>query len=223
MRKTNFSLGEYYHCYNRGTDKRKIFLSDRDRLRFAVLLYVCNSVEPIHISNFEAKQLSEFFDMEIKKPLVAIGAWSIMPNHFHILLKEVREGGISLFMQKLQTAYTMYFNKRFDRSGALFQGTFKSEHLNRDTYLKYIFSYIHLNCIKLIDREWKERGIQNSKKAEEFLKNYVWSSYLDYKEIIRPENKILNKKVFPKYFQQIKDFDSEIEDWLSLRQGLALT
>jgi putative transposase len=122
------------------------------------------------------------------KNLVDIGAYCLMPNHFHLLLKEKTENGISLFMQKLMTAYTMYFNKKNGRNGALFQGTFKAEHLANDNYLKYMYSYIHLNPIKLIDPTWRENGIKNQSKTEKFLEQYKHSSYSEYINIDRKES-----------------------------------
>ena len=215
MRKIAFAPGEYYHCYNRGTDRRKIFLTPKDHLRFMVLLYVCNSDKDIHPSNFRTKNIIELFNIERGRPLVAIGAWCLMPNHFHLLLKETKEGGISLFMHKLGVAYTMYFNKRSHRVGALFQSTFKAEHVDEDRYLKYLFSYIHLNPVKLIDSKWKERGLKNLKETKKFLGIYEYSSYLDFLKIKRPQNKILNTAEFPNYFEKLKDFDKEITEWLS--------
>jgi len=140
-----------------------------------------------------------------------------MPNHFHILLKEVKENGISLFMQKLQTAYTMYFNKKYDRSGGLFQGTFKAKFLNKDNYLKYIFAYINLNPISLIDSDWKENGINNLRKAEQYLAEYKYSSYIDLCESKRVENKILSLSGFPNYFEELK-FKDFIIEWLNLKK-----
>ena len=146
-----------------------------------------------------------------------------MPNHFHLFLKEIRDGGISLFMQKVMTGYTMYFNKKSERTGSLFGSTFKSEQIDRDVYGKYILSYIHLNPVKIIDSTWKEHGLKDFNKAKIFLENYRWSSYLDYRGFIRPENKILARSEFPEYFKTIKEFDSEIGEWLSFsRQGLTL-
>lgn len=219
------SLDEYYHCYNRGVDQRKIFLTQKDYLRFIVLLYVCNSTKTIHISNFESKDPIELFDVERGDSIVAIGAWCLMPNHFHLMLKEIKGGGISLFMQRLLTAYSMYFNKKSHRKGTLYEGPYKFKHASEDRYLKYLLSYIHLNSIKLIDSKWKENGIKDRRRAKNFLKNYEYSSYLDYKGIARPQNKIINKAFFPEYFQTAKDFNQEINDWLSLsnnRQGKTL-
>ena len=99
----------------------------------------------------------------------------------------------------------------------MFEGKFKSIHISDDIQAKYLFSYIHLNPVKLIDSKWKENGIEDIKKSLEFLSKYRWSSYLDYKEIIRKENKILNLEDFPKYFNGIKDFDEEILEWLKYK------
>jgi len=126
-------------------------------------------------------------------------------------------------MQRLLTAYTMYFNKRSHRKGTLYEGPYKFQHVSEDRHLKYLLSYIHLNPVKLIDLKWKENGIKDRRKAENFLEDYEYSSYLDYKGIVRSQNKILNTSVFPEYFQTVKDFNQEINNWLSLsRQGKTL-
>jgi len=143
----------------------------------------------------------KMLDIDKKDSLVDIGAYCLMPNHFHILLKEKTENGISKFMKKLSTGYSMYFNKRYERTGRLFEGTFKSVHADSDEYLKYLFAYIHLNPIKLINPVWKEEGIRNSVEAKLFLSGYSFSSYLDYTMKARnngkrPESKILNRKRF---------------------------
>ena len=110
----------------------------------------------------------------------------------------------------------MYYNQKYKRSGSLFEGKFKSQHANNDRYLKYLFSYIHLNPIKLIDKNWKEKGIKNAQKAFEFLNNYTYSSYSDYvNESNRPECIILNKKAFPAYFPNSKIFRKEIVEWFN--------
>ena len=118
-------------------------------------------------------------------------------------------------MQKLTTAYVMYYNKKYERTGGLFEGRFKAEHLDSDIYLKYIFSYIHLNPIKLIDEDWKENGIKNKKNVLEYLSNYKYSSYIDYIGKERIQNKILNQKAFPDYFSTPREFLREIFEWIS--------
>ena len=147
--------------------------------------------------------------------LVDICSYCLMPNHFHLLIKELEEGGISKFIQKLTTAYTMYFNRKNDRTGSLFQGKFKATHVDDDPYLSYLISYIHLNPVKIIDTMWKENGIKDRKKAENFLKNYYYSSFIDYLGNSRIENLIINKDSLPKYFETPKDFESNIREWLN--------
>ena len=149
--------------------------------------------------------------------LVDIGSYCLMPNHFHLLIREKMENGISLFMEKLSTAYSMYFNKKNERTGGLFEGTFKAIYANDDDYLKYLFTYIHLNPIKIIDPNWKEEGIKDKNKAKEFLREYVFSSYMDYLGADRPESGIINKQVFPDYFSTQQDFNYTINDWLSFK------
>lgn len=210
-RKITFSVGEYYHVYNRGVEKRDIFLNKNDRDRFHKLLFLSNDITPVVFRDVKDKTLSEITKGE---PLVAVGAYCLMPNHFHILVKEIKEGGLSAFMEKLTTSYSKYFNKKHERVGPLFQGRFKAEHVDRDEYLKYLFAYIHLNPIKLIDPKWKEEGIRNSKKAQQYLRGFPYSSYLEYLGVDREEKLILSAKEFPEYFDGQHDFRNYVADWL---------
>lgn len=217
QRKIIFSEGEYYHIYNRGVEKRIIFLDKADYERFLLLLKVANSTEPVHIqSSYRGRALIG----EKEETLVDIGAFCLMPNHFHILLKEKRSDGIRLFLHKISTAYSMYFNKRYERKGALFQGVFQAQHADSDNYLKYLFSYIHLNPIKLIQSDWKENGIGDIDGAKKYLDDYRYSSFSDYTGVKREENNILNTKVFPEYFESVEDFKDNIFDWLEFNPEL---
>lgn len=236
-RKISISVGEFYHLYNRGTDKREIFADDYDYKRFVFLLYIANNKEPIEIKNLisggsisggstsgsATSGSAGLFDVGInvgaKDKLVDIGAYCLMPNHFHVLAREKVDGGISRFIQKLSTGYTMYFNKKYSRSGSLFQGRFKAQHLNNDRYLKYIFSYIHLNPVKIIESNWKESGIKNRKRALDYLADYTFSSYPDYlsRGNGRKEGIILHKPAFPDYFSGLSDFSRTVEEWLSYK------
>lgn len=217
-RKISFAVGEYYHLYNRGTEQRNIFRGDFDLLRFSFLLYVCNSTKSIDVR--ELKENNEglpFGKIDRGETIVNIGSWCLMPNHFHILVKEKIEGGITKFMLKLATAYSMYFNKLYNRSGRLFQGPFQSSHINKDEYLKYLFAYIHLNPIKLIEPNWKEIGISDRISSQKYLANYQYSSCLDYTGASRDFGLILNKNSFPDYFANQYEFSDFINDWLSYK------
>ncbi len=215
LRKTGFTPDNYYHIYNRGTDKREIFLNDSDYSRFIALLYICNNTKPVHIQWFtQERPLDEIFNIQRENILIDIGAYCLMPNHLHLLVKEKEGNGISQFMKKLSTAYAMYFNKKYERSGNLFQGRFKAELANTDEYLKYLFSYIHLNPIKLLEPDWKEKGIKDEKCAINFLNNYQWSSYRFYTDR-KQKDPILDKNKFPDYFENIKEFKTFITEWLN--------
>jgi putative transposase len=177
------------------------------------LLFACNSSEDFKIDNLNKKE--SLLNAKRGNQLVHIGAYCLMPNHFHLLLTDTGEGNISKFMKKLLTAYVMYFNKKYQRTGALFEGKFKAEHANTDKYLKYVFSYIHLNPVKLVESKWREVGIKNKSKVLKFLEQYDYSSYPDYLGIERPEKVILNRNAFPDYFPSRKDFKKEIFDWIN--------
>jgi putative transposase len=212
-----FVKGEYYHLYNRGNSKQKIFLDEEDYKHFIKLLFVCNSKRNFKFRDNIVDIKIDAFEFERGIPIVHIGAWVLMPNHFHIYIminphmsdmwEEKGKNAISEFMRKLATAYAKYFNAKYNRTGGLFEGKFKAVHIENDNQAKYLFSYIHLNPIKLIDSNWKEYGISDIPKSLEFLSEYKWSSYFDHRGISRSENKILNIKDFPDYFSNIKGFD----------------
>lgn len=224
-RKHPFVPGEYYHIYNRGNSKQKIFLDDDDYRHFIKCLFVCNTYKNFKFRDDIVDAKIDAFDFERGPLLVSIGAWVLMPNHFHVYLTinpknfhmsdMWKKNQISEFMRKLLTAYSKYFNAKYNHSGGLFEGPFKSVLVLKDTQAKYLFSYIHLNPVKLIDSKWKENGIKNKKSALKFLANYKWSSYFDYIGVSRKENLILQVSDFPKYFSNINDFNNEILDWIS--------
>ena len=225
-RKVPLADGEYYHIYNRGNSKQKIFLSKEDYLYFVKLLYCCNTYKGFNFREDIIKQGIEAFDFDREETIVSMGAWVLMPNHFHVYLttspksdlwREIEKSRISEFMRKVSTAYAKYFNAKYSRTGGLFEGKFKSVHLETDNQAKYLFSYIHLNPIKLIDSKWKQDGIKDVKKSLEFLQKYKWSSYLDHINNDRNESKILDIENFLDYFSSLKDFNKEILGWLKYK------
>lgn len=221
-RKTIFTEGEWYHLYNRGTDKRKIFTDNNDYQRFLKLLYLANSTKPTILYTLKKDTI---FDFPREENLVDIGAYCLMPNHFHLLVKEKVEGGISLFMRKLLTGYSMYFNIKNKRTGKLFEGPFKSIHVDTDNYFRYVLSYIHLNPVKLVEPEWKEKGVQNKDRVKNFLQSYSPSSHLDYLKLSekspRIERWILATDDLPIEIKS-RDFVDELNDWLEYQTMLKL-
>jgi putative transposase len=216
-RKVPLAPGEYYHVYNRGVDKRIIFEEPVDCKRFIGLLFFCNGSMRVDMRQLgrrmsKGNTFADFME-ERGETLVDIRAYCLMPNHFHLLLHEKTEGGITLFLKKLCTAYSMYFNTKNVRTGALFERAFLSEHASHDQYLKYLFSYIHLNPAKLLDTNWKENIAMNLDKTRFFIEGYKFSSYRNY--LGESEDKeILNKSAFPDYFLD-KGIRAEVEEWLT--------
>ncbi len=199
MRKPYFIDGYIYHVFNRGVEKRDIFLDDQDHFRFIQNLYEFNDKNP-------ATNLGHFFDsrsMNVefrstrplkkkilqRKCIVDILLFSMMPNHFHLLLRQKEKDGIIKFMHKLGTGYTMYFNRRNKRVGGLFQGRFKAVMIDRQEHFHYIPHYIHLNPLEIIDRG---SALINARKKMKYLEDYRWSSFPDY----------IGKKNFPSVSQR---------------------
>ena len=209
-RKYDFAIDEYYHVFNRGNNKRPVFLDRADRKRFLYLLYVCNSNNPVAIKDINGDP----FSFERGDLLVHVGAYCLLKNHFHLLLREVTEDGISKFMQKVSTGYTMYFNRRYEQTGSLFEGRFRGVHVENDIHLEYLYAYIHLNPVAHIEPEWKEKGLKNIPKAEEYLQTYEYSSFLDYPLEKRVQGKILNPESFPNYFSSEREFKRLHEQYL---------
>ena len=181
MRKQQIITGEYYHIYNRGVDKRDIFGDRKDLLRFVESVKEFNKIEGIiSLANLRKTEIKS---RPASDPLVAIVVYCFNPNHFHFVLKQLVDGGIAKFMQKLQGGYTYYFNVKHSRSGALFQGTFKSQIMNNENYFNKILGYtnknyqvhnIPKNKIHLIlasDKEYENNSfnIVSIKEAKKFL------------------------------------------------------
>jgi putative transposase len=217
IRSVPFVPGEFFHIYNRGTEKRTIFFDYADHHRFIELLYLCNSEKQINVRDVKSSHES-VFNFERDEILVSIGAYCLMPNHFHLLLTPQTDGAISKYMNKVSTGYSMYFNKRYMRTGALFQGKFKAEHADTDEYLKYLYAYIHLNPVKLIDSSWKEEGIKDAAKSFDFAASFQYSSLPDYLGQQRDESKILDPKPFPEYFLTHNDIKNELFEWLTFNE-----
>ena len=184
-RNLEFGVDEWYHCYNRGVDRRKIFLGKKDYDRFLALLYLGNSSIPAHLSNLtQSKQGSTLLGLAMEEErgetLVDVGAYCLMPNHYHLLIREKEPGGITEYMRKLGTGYTMYFNKKEERTGPLLGGTFKAKHIADDRYFRRVVNYIHANSAELVEPKWKEGVARSPKKTAEFLASYQYSSLPEY-------------------------------------------
>lgn len=161
VRRTPFVKREFYHIYNRGVDKRNIFEDYEDLERFFESMKEFNTIDPIG-SLFE-KSFGGRTARDIKKPLVNFIAFCLNKNHYHFILEQMANNGISEFMKRLG-GYTWYFNNKYGRSGSLFQSTFKSIHINSNEYLLHLSVYVNLN-----NRVHKLGGLTAKSSWEEYL------------------------------------------------------
>lgn len=145
-RKTPLVTGEYYHIFNRGVDKRQVFMDKQDFERFLKSMIEFNVAEPVgglYMNTFKDRQLRSLASES--KRLVDFIAYCINPNHFHFVLRQISDEGVSKFLHRLGTGYTKYFNERYKRTGSLFQGTFKSVHIENNEQLLHVSVYVNLN------------------------------------------------------------------------------
>lgn len=217
LRRDPFITGEYYHIYNRGIDKRVIFKSKKDYDRFIMLLYLANSNNSFRLDdilNRQHKTFSEILILNRGEPLVSIGAWSLMTNHFHLLIRQEVDGGITKFMRKVGVGYSMFFNIKYERMGALFGGLFKSKLIGMDdNYMRQLLGYIHINPLEIEFPEWKNKVNRSSADMKKFLETYRYSSYLDYIGGDRIEKNIIKTENFPAYFQNSQSFQDFVENY----------
>jgi len=196
IRSITFSNDEYYHVFNRGVDKRIIFNTKEQQYFFFRRLFLLNTV---NTSKLIANQRSKKKDKEIVakgEELVSIVAYCLLPNHFHLLLKQNVDNGISQFMQRLGTSYTKFFNQQEKRSGSLFQGKFKATHLSGDFALPTVSAYVNLNykhhqidekknlvkssIFEYLDSEMGDRICNTSEIQNIITETGNLSDYIDY-------------------------------------------
>lgn len=215
MVRLQFDIDHLYHVYNRGVEKRDIFLKDKDYLRFVVNLYEFNNSDPVFNfgRNLNSSLIEVRLQSERKKPLVEILAFCLMPNHYHLIIKQLVENGVTEFMRKLGTGYTNYFNLRYQRVGPLFQGKFKAVLLEREQHLQHLPHYIHLNPLGLIVPEWKNGNIKDVGKAIKYLEKYRWSSLQQYLGI-RNFPTVTDRRFLKECIGGPKVFYARMKEWI---------
>jgi putative transposase len=205
-RKTKFEPGKIYHVYNRGVAKCPICDGESDYWRFMQGLCLFNDQK--HANNI-LWQLEKtrgrltlnvlkqylFGSKEERKSLVCIIAYCLMPNHFHLLVEELAEGGITKFMHKFGTGYVSYFNKKHNRVGGLFQGRFKAVEVENERQLLYLLVYINvINPGQLAEPNLKEEGVKNIKNVLRFAEGYLFSTHQEY--IGKRNSLIIDRRFF---------------------------
>lgn len=202
MRKTKFATKEFYHIYNRGVDKRDIFMDSNDVARFLVCISIFNTKDPVgsvHENSFRGnKQLGSLAPKSGK--LVNFVAYCLNQNHYHFILEPLVDDGIQKFMHRLSTGYTNYFNEKYKRSGSLFQGTYKATHIDSNEYLLHLSVYINLNfkIHKGLNKEW--------------MRKLSISSFKEYTEkVMKP---FCKKDIVLEQFNSTKEYKNFCEETL---------
>lgn len=177
---------ELFHVLNRGVEKREIFMSTGDYARFVHNMYEFNDVRPAANAGRLFKTHTQMNDLRNpsfeRKKIIEIHGWCLMKNHYHLLMSERLEGGLTKFLRKINVGYANYFNEKYGREGSLFQGRTKKKLVDSDAYFLHILTYIHLNPLDYLPeaRDWRERAVRNAARAQKHLEGYRWSSYNDY-------------------------------------------
>ncbi len=193
-RDTPFKIGEWYHCYNRSIESRSAFVDSKDYLRFLELLYLANEEWPLRRNDIGIRKFEEVLSIPRSKKLVTIGAFCLMPGSFHLVLHETIEGGITAFMRKMGTAYTLYFNSRHKRIGNLFLKPFQSRHAAPDSVLDLV-NYVHTSPAKLYEPEWRNNHVADPQFLEEHLIAYPYSSLGAYTGARTPNALIVDVQI----------------------------
>jgi putative transposase len=227
-RKQQLENGEIYHVVIRRIGDDLLFTNIDDYYRGIFSIYEFNTTDLVTIRErrqirASIKKNQETYSgptpvnsvKDSRDKLVDILAFSFMPNHMHLLLRQLKNFGISKFMQKLGTGYSGYFKKKYDLQmrGHFFQDRFVSVHIKTDEQLKIVFVYIHANAISLIEPKWKEIGIKNTEEVIKFLEDYKWSSYLDY---IGKQNfpSVINKEFMLEIMGKQQGCKNFVDDWV---------
>ena len=215
MDRPQFVENQIYHLYNRGVEKRRIFLNQKDYVRFIIDLYEFNDIAPA--LNFGRSIFAQPIEVRLQskrqQPQVALLAFCLMPNHYHIMVQQLTKNGITNFMRKLGTGYTNYFNTKYERVGSLFQGKFKATLLTHEAHFLYLPHYIHLNSLDVAPLRIKNTSA-SKKETIDFLQKYRWSSLPDY---LGTKNfpTVIDKKFLTACIGDKNEFRSQTQEWLT--------
>lgn len=219
-KRPQFVTGEFYHIFNRGVEKRDIFQQIADYFRFIFCLYELNDKGLVNMRNRIKNRKDKKYRgatpvSKPKEPLVEIIVFCLMPNHYHLVLRQLVDGGISLFMKKLGDSYVGYFNEKYNRKGmgSLFQDRFKAVHIKDDNQFFNLICYIFTNPIELFKKNWKEVGVKNPEKAIKFLESYRWSSFLDCIGISNFPS-VTKRDFIMEFFESSTKIKESVENWI---------
>jgi len=212
-RKTIFVTGKIYHVFNRGNAYRPIFLTTRDYRRFLKTINFYRYLSlPLRLSKYLILSKKRRADLEehLNKEgeiLVEIVSFCLMPNHYHFLLKQVKDQGISKYLSQIQNSYSRYFNIKKKRVGSIFQGRFKARRVETEEQFIHLSRYIHLNPYS----SYVVKSVRD-------LKDYPWSSLPDY--LGQANHSFVKKELVFNLFQNKKDYQNFVFDQADYQREL---
>lgn len=212
IRKNPIIVGQIYHVFNRSIGRQPIFLNNSSYQRALETInyyqYLETSLRFSHFNRLPANLKNRALDVLLQgRKRVKILAYCLMPNHFHFLIQEISDRGISNFMSNLQNSYAKFFNTKNERNGALFQQMFKAVLIESDEQLIHVTRYIHLNPLtSFILKDIKE------------LSDYLWSSFQEY--LGRGNLSIVDKEFILDFFPSIQSFIDFTKDQIDYQRQL---
>ncbi len=223
MRREPYSVGSYLHIIKRGTRGTDIVRDDADRWRFLLMLRHFN--DEFQSENWVRDLIDEQLVQTLDRPtmwpeqkkLVNILCFCLQDNHFHLLIKEIREKGTSTFMQRIGTGMAACFNAKYSEKGALFQGAYKSRTIGNDTYLRYVSAYIQVKNAFEIFPGGLNKASKNFEKAFKWASIYPYTSLGSY--VGKSNSPILEKEILGDIFSP-DEYKGFARDFIEGRTGL---
>ncbi len=217
MRQIELQVGDYCHVFNRGAGKQLIFRDKHDYRRFYQSMFLFNNKNFRNPGGYTEMrdEVLLMFQNELKsqrEPFVDIVSFCLLPNHYHLLLKQRLPNGIPLFLHKLAMGYSKYFNLRYKRTGTLYEGPYKAIIPEREGHLEHLPRYIHLNALDLTSIDWRSTLIDDWVGVVNALNKYPWSShhvFINKKQRLDVVSDDEVKKIFPEpetYWKYIKEW-----------------
>ena len=232
MYREKITIGSFVHVYNRGNRKQEIVRDNKDKWHFLEVLYYFND-EFAAANPFYKIQNQSSLTTVINKPFVWPGSWperkplvkiltfSLLENHYHLFLKEIRDGGISLFMKRFGTGLAKYFNVKYLEAGRLFQGPYQTRKINGEEYFKYLSVYIQVkNVLELYPGGYK-KAISEFEKSYDWAIKYPYGSLADYAGV--RNSPIIDKDVLGELFnspEEYKEFARQCLEETDLKEKL---
>ncbi len=219
LRKEKFTPNEYYHIYNRTFFNTPVFKDSKNCNRLLQAFLLANSTYSTQAFQFLRNHQNVTTEDALKiakngKKLVDVVCYSIMPDHYHLLLKEKIEGGITSFIHKCNISIAKYINIKTERHGPLFENLFKSKHVANNNYLLHLSLYIHLNPLDfLIGKQWREHEIKNWDQIKNRLINYPYSSLKNFLNANYKNRIISGAEIITDQFKNKKEYELFLRGW----------